>query len=177
MPQKIFLAPAAARSWLAQEGREISAVYDSGTTVERTNNRIEGGEVVFFDETIPKIVGGIAEIEVLSIFKRVFAAYLIVSSAAKLTAINTALQAYKLYYGEVTQGITPNAATKSALAADVLTWRDEATTAGKDTLAAHLDDFHGRVLLMGDLADFRREMRWALGITQTDIDRVVIGAD
>jgi len=214
MPQQLFLAPAAARSWLAE--RDISTVFDSGATVERTNNKrdffaIGGGPVagqlgvgeslhddpvavfddadppvqtgwnatVLFDETVPVMRGGIAEIEVRTPAFRRFAVYLIDSSAATLTAINAALQAHKLYYGEVTAGILTagpaGVATRDELATDAATWRDAATAAGEDTLAAHIDTFRTNVLAMQDRVDFLREMRFALGITQADIDRVQIG--
>ncbi len=210
MPQEYFLAPAAARSFLAE--RDIDLSYATGANVDRVNNRrqffdISGGAVagqlapgeslhddsqavfdnadppvqtgwnatVLFDETIPELRGGIVEIEVKTRAFKKFALYLIDSSAAKLTAINTALQGVALYYGEVTTGITANAATRNALATDVATWSAEATAAGKDALAAKLDAFHADVLAMTSLADFRQAMRDVLGITQADIDAVQIG--
>lgn len=210
MPQNYFLAPAAARSFLA--GRDIDLTYPTGANVTRTNNKreffdVSGGPVagqlgvgeslhddpqpvfddsdppvqtgwnatVLFDETIPEVRGGIAEIEVKTrAFKR-FAVYLIDSSAAKLTAINTALQNHKLYYGEVTSGIIANAATKNALLADIIIWRDEALAEDKPGLALGLDDFHTAIQGVGNLSDFRQATRDVLGITQADIDAVQIG--
>jgi hypothetical protein len=130
---------------------------------------------VLFDETVPELRGGIAEIEVKTKGFMFFAVYLIDSSAAKLTAINTALQAHKPYFGEVTSGITANAATKNALLADIIIWRDEALAADKPGLASHLDDFHTAVQGVTNLSEFRQVMRDALGIDQSDIDRVQIG--
>ena len=203
MSQALFLAPAAARSFLAE--RDIDFTYTTGATVERTNNRVqEFGEppealapserlhgdlkaitdidgnitgwrgVVLFDETIPQVRGGIAEIEVKTRAFKVFAVYLIDSSAAKLTAIHAALQAHKPYYGDITS-IPATAATKNALPADVAQWRDAADDAGKTQLAIKLAEFHMDVMDMVNLADFRQAMRDVLGITQADIDRVAIG--
>jgi hypothetical protein len=130
---------------------------------------------VLFDETIPEQRGGIVEVEVKTrAFKR-FAVYLIDTSAAKLTAINAALQAQAPYYGEVTQGIPATNATRDALATDAEGWRDEATAAGKDGLAAKIEQFRLDVLAMTSRADFLRAMRDVLGITNADIDRVSIG--
>jgi hypothetical protein len=130
---------------------------------------------VLFDETIPEQRGGIVEFEVKTrAFKR-FAVYLIDTSAAKLTAINAALQAQAPYYGEVTQGIPATNATRDALATDAEGWRDEATAAGKDGLAAKIEQFRLDVLAMTSRADFLRAMRDVLGITNADIDRVSIG--
>ncbi len=147
------------------------AVFDTSDPPVQTG----WNATVLFDETIPELRGGIAEIEVKTLAFKKFALYLIDSDAAKLTAINTALQGVALYYGEVTQGITPNPATRNALASDVADWRDEATAAGKDALATKLDVFRDDVLAMTSLADFRAAMRDVLGITQADIDAVAIG--
>ena len=209
MVQKIFLAPSAARNWLAE--RDIDTSYQDGT-VDRTNTKREfyasgAGSVesqlavgeslhddptavfdnadppvqtgwnatVNWNENVPRMRGGIVEVEVKTQGFRFFAVYKIDSSVAKLTAINTALNNHKPYFGEVMQGITANAATKNALLADIIIWRDAALEADKPGLASGLDDFHTAIQGVGSLAEFRQVMRQALGITQADIDAVSIG--
>ena len=210
MPQRIFLAPAAARNWLAE--RDINLTYPTGANVDRTNNKrqfydvasgpvvdqLEVGEhlhdeptavfddadppallgwnaTVLFDETIPEQAGGIVKVEVKTKGFLFFAVYLVDSSAAKLTAINTALNNHASYFGEVTEGITPNVATKNVLLADIIIWRDEALAADQTALAAGLDRFHTAVQSVSNLSQFRQVMRDALGITSADIARVSIG--
>jgi hypothetical protein len=212
MAQRIFLAPAKARQWLAE--RDIETTYATGANVARTNNKrqfydaafgdvidqLAAGETIhddptpvhdnadpdnpvllgwnatiLFDETIPELRGGIAEIEVKTKAFIFFAVYLIDTTLAKMNAINDALQAHAPYLGEVTQGITANSATKNALLADIITWRDQALVDGQTGLAAGLDTFHTAVQGVTNLSEFRQVMRDALGITQADIDRVQIG--
>ncbi len=147
------------------------AVFDDSVPPVQTG----WNATVLWTEIVPVMQGGIVEVETRTPAFRRFAVYLIDSSEAKLILINDALQNIKPYYGEITSGITPDVVTRNELANDVLGWRDEASAGNKFALASRLSIFYTDVLSINNLSDFRTVIQNALGIKQTDIDRVQIG--